>query len=124
MLADTIHMLPQAVGKEDDNFLFISKVRKLIEENMAMQGYTIDSLCAGIGMSRTRFYNKMKELTGKYPREYVSTFKMERAKELLASGCYSVTEVADMLGYCDAKYFGKKFKGFYNVCPTKFIKEG
>ena len=124
MLTDTVHMLPSAVGKEDDNFLFINKVRKLIEENLATQGYTIDRLCAGMGMSRTGFYNRMKELTGKYPSEYVLTFKMERAEELLTSGRYSVTEVADMLGYCDAKYFGKKFKGFYHVCPTEFIKEG
>ena len=49
---------------------------------------------------------------------------MERAEELLTSGHYCVTEVADMLGYCDAKYFGKKFKSFYHVCPTEFIKEG
>lgn len=124
LLADTIHAFPQVVGKEDDNFLFISKVRKLIEENLVTQGYTIESLCTGMGMSRTRFYNKMKEVTKKHPMEYVSTFKMERAKELLASGRYSVTEVADMLGYCDAKYFGKKFKSIYHVCPTKFIKEG
>lgn len=123
MLADTVHMLPQAVEKEDDSFSFISKVRKLIEENLATQGYTIDNLCSGMGMSRTGFYNRMKELTGKYPMEYVLTFKMERAKVLLASGRYSVTEVAEMLGYCDAKYFGRKFKAFYHVCPTKFIKE-
>ena len=31
-------------------------------------------------------------------------------------------EIAGMLGYCDAKYFGKKFKDFYHVCPTDYIK--
>ena len=79
-------------------------------------------LCAGMGMSRTSFYNKMKELTGKYPMEYMLTFKMERAKVLLASGQYNVTETAEMLGYCDSKYFSKKFKDFYHVSPTKFMK--
>ena len=124
ILADTVHVLPQTIENEKDNLLFITKVRKLIEENLATQGYTIDDLCAGMGMSRTSFYYKMKELTGKYPMEYVLTFKMERAKNLLASGRYNVTEVAEMLGYCDAKYFGRKFKAFYHICPTKIIKEG
>lgn len=124
MLADTVYILPETVEKDEDNLAFISKVRKLIEENMATQGYTIDMLCAEIGMSRTGFYYRMKELTGKFPMEYVLTFKMERAKVLLASGRYSVTEIAEMLGYCDAKYFGKKFKDFYHTSPTKFIKEG
>jgi len=48
---------------------------------------------------------------------------MERARILLASGRYNVTEVADMLGYCDAKYFGKRFKAFYHKAPTCFMKE-
>lgn len=124
MLLDTVHMLPETEGKDDDRLFFISKVRKLLEENLSTQGYTIDRLCTEMGMSRTGFYYKMKELTGKYPMEYVLTFKMEKARMLLASGHYSITEIAEMLGYCDAKYFGKKFRSFYNVCPTKFIKEG
>lgn len=123
ILADTVHMLPQTIEKEENNLLFIAKVRKLVEENLATQGYTINSLCTEMGMSRTSFYNRMKELTGKYPMEYVLTFKMERAKMLLASRQYNVTEVAEMLGYCDAKYFGKRFKAFYHTCPTKFIKK-
>ncbi|MFS2835155.1 helix-turn-helix domain-containing protein [Bacteroides sp.] len=120
--ADTAHMLHKIKGESDDNLSFLNKVRQLIEENLAMQGYTIDMLCAGMGMSRTSFYNKMKELTGKYPMEYMLTFKMERAKVLLASGQYNVTETAEMLGYCDSKYFSKKFKDFYHVSPTKFMK--
>lgn len=124
MLADTVHILPQKVEKDDDSLFFISKVRKLIEKNLATQGYTINNLCADAGMSRTGFYNRMKEVTGQYPTEYVLTFKMEKAKMLLSSGLYSVTEVAEMVGYCDAKYFGKKFKAFFHACPTRFIKEG
>ena len=120
--ADTEHILHKIKGETDENLSFLNKVRQLIEENLAMQGYTIDMLCAGMGMSRTSFYNKMKELTGKYPMEYMLTFKMERAKVLLASGQYNVTETAEMLGYCDSKYFSKKFKDFYHVSPTKFIK--
>lgn len=108
--------------KDDAKMLFINKVRQVIEEHLDIQRYTIDMLCAEMGMSRTGFYNKMKEFTGKCPTEYVVEFKMERAKMLLGTGRYSVTEIAEMLGYCDAKYFGKKFKYFYHVCPTKFIK--
>lgn len=122
MFADTMSVLPEAVDKEDDNLVFISKVRGLLEKNLTVEGYTIDMLCAGIGMSRTSFYYRMKELTGKSPVEYMFAFKMEKAKILLASQCYSITEIAGMLGYCDAKYFGKKFKSFYHICPTRYMK--
>lgn len=123
MLADTVHMLPETVERDESNLLFISKVRELLEENLSREGYTIDMLCTSLGMSRTVFYSKMKELTGKPPMEYMLDYKMEKAKVLLASGRYNITEIAGMLGYCDAKYFGKKFKSFYHICPTGYLKE-
>lgn len=122
MEENNAHVL-QRTMEQEDNLRFINKVRKLIEENMDKQGYTVDRLCDGMGMSRTAFYNKLKGITGKHPMEYVFNFKMERARILLASGRYNVTEVADMLGYCDAKYFGKRFKAFYHKAPTCFMKE-
>lgn len=107
---------------EEGNEIFIYKVRELLEKNLTTPGYTIDTLSADMGMCRTGFYNKMKEVTGKTPAEYIFEFKMEKAGILLASLHYSITEVSDMLGYCDAKYFGKKFKSFYHICPTQYRK--
>lgn len=122
ILANTVHILPKTMEKNDDNLLFIGKVRKLLEENLSTERYTINRLSTDMGMSRTRFYNKMKELTGKPPVEYMLTFKMESAKVLLISGQYNITEIAEMLGYCDAKYFRKKFKIVYHTCPTEYLK--
>ena len=75
-----------------------------------------------MGMSRTKFYSKMTEIIGKAPEDYVLAFKMDKARILLAAQRYSITEVATILGYCDAKYFGKKFKEFYHVPPSKYIE--
>ena len=122
-LAEKTHVLSKAVEKDDSGLFFISKVRDLLENNLATEGYTIDTLCADMGMSRTNFYNRMKQLTGKSPMEYMLYFKMEKAKHLLASGQYSITEISEILGYCDAKYFGKRFKTFYHTCPTGYLKE-
>ena len=123
MLANTTHMLPEAMEKDEDNLIFINKVRELLENNLSTEGYTIDMLCSTMGMSRTVFYHKIKEVTGRPPVEYMLTFKMERAKMLLKSGRHSIAEIADMLGYCDAKYFGRKFKDYYHICPTGYLKK-
>ena len=123
MLANTTHMLPEAMEKDEDNLIFINKDRELLENNLSTEGYTIDMLCSTMGMSRTVFYHKIKEVTGRPPVEYMLTFKMERAKMLLKSGRHSIAEIADMLGYCDAKYFGRKFKDYYHICPTGYLKK-
>ncbi|MFK2111215.1 helix-turn-helix domain-containing protein [Bacteroides fragilis] len=56
-------------------------------------------------------------------RIHMHYFKMNKAKILLVTQQYTVTEIATFLGFCNAKYFGKRFKKFYKVPPTQYIKE-
>ena len=124
-LSDAVFpMVPTKEEMETENTdqIFMDKVNKIQEKNLSTDKYTIDKLSIDIGMSRTAFYSRIREITGNPPENYIYSFKMDRALKLLASQQYTVSEIAGMLGYCDAKYFGKKFKDFYHVCPTDYIK--
>ena len=124
-LSDAVFpMVPTKEEMETENTdqIFMDKVNKILEKNISTDKYTIDKLSLDIGMSRTAFYNKIKEITGNPPEEYINSFKMDKALKLLASQQYRISDIASILGYCDAKYFGKKFKDFYHVCPSDYIK--
>lgn len=124
-LSDAVFpMVPTKEEMETENTdqIFMDKVNKILEKNLSTDKYTIDKLSIDIGMSRTAFYSRIREITGNPPENYIYSFKMDRALKLLASQQYTVSEIAGMLGDCDAKYFGKKFKDFYHVCPTDYIK--
>ena len=124
-LSDAVFpMVPTKEEMETENTdqIFMDKVNKILEKNISTDKYTIDKLSIDIGMSRTAFYSRIREITGNPPENYIYSFKMDKALKLLASQQYNVSEIAGMLGYCDAKYFGKKFKDFYHVCPTDYIK--
>ena len=124
-LSDAVFpMVPTKEEMETENTdqIFMDKVNKILEKNLSTDKYTIDKLSIDIGMSRTAFYSRIREITGNPPENYIYSFKMDRALKLLAFQQYTVSEIAGMLGYCDAKYFGKKFKDFYHVCPTDYIK--
>lgn len=124
-LSDAVFpMVPTKEEMETENTdqIFMDKVNKILEKNLSTDKYTIDKLSIDIGMSRTAFYSRIREITGNPPENYIYSFKMDRALKLLASQQYTVSEIAGMLGYCDAKYFGKEFKDFYHVCPTDYIK--
>lgn len=111
---------PAPIEEKDDNQEFVDKLQEVLEKNLATEGYTIDMLCVDLGMCRTKLYNKIRNIAGTTPQDYMFSFKMDRAKGLLLSQQYSITEIATMLGYCDAKYFGKRFKEFYHVSPSKY----
>lgn len=122
-IADSMHILPKSILRKKTNLEFIQNVRKFINKNFVTEKYTINMLCKDMGMSRTALYNKIKNITGMKPIEYIHTFKMETAARMLSSGSYNITETADLLGYCDVKYFRKIFKKHYQSYPSKYIKE-
>lgn len=122
-LSDAIFpLVPMRQEMENTDLLFMNKVNEILEKNLSTEKYRIDKLCVDIGMSRTAFYSKIKDIIGMSPEDYIYSFKMDKALKLLASQQFNISEIAGMLGYCDVQYFRKKFKDFYHVCPTDYIK--
>jgi len=61
-----------------------------------------------------------KEKTGKSLVEYITMVKMERAKILFHDSSIKNYEIANKLGYKDVEYFGKLFKKYTGMTPSKF----
>lgn len=57
------------------------------------------------------------------PADFVRQIKMNEATILLKTKRYSVSEVAEMLGFADPKYFTDVFKKYYNMSPTAYMKQ-
>lgn len=68
------------------------------------------------------FFIKLKALTGYAPADYIRMIRLQHAAKLLKQGEYTITEIADMIGFSDAKYFREVFKKYYNVSPSQFNK--
>ena len=75
-------------------------------------------------MSRTSFYNKLKALTDQAPADYIRLIRLKRAAALLKTGQHSVTEISELTGFNDVKYFREVFKKHFKVSPSKYCKEG
>ena len=104
---------------EKENTAFVDIVTKLILDNISDSGFTIDRLCKEMAMSRTKFYVKLKSYTGKSPLEFIRIVRLERAAVLLRSG-HHVSNVADEVGFDNAKYFSTAFKKYFGVSPSKY----
>ena len=100
---------------------FIASVKECIEKNMGDLDFGVDVLSNQHHMSRTSFYNKLKALTGYAPADYIRMIRLQRAAQLLKQKEYTITEIAEIVGFSDAKYFREVFKKYYNVSPSKFV---
>ena len=119
--AEKPELLPAGANALD--WKFITDVKNNIKNNIDNTDFTVDALCSLHNMSRTSFYNKLKALTGQSPADYIKEFRLNMAAQLLQENTYSITEVAEMTGFCDSKYFREVFKKRFNVSPSKYGKE-
>lgn len=65
---------------------------------------------------------KLKALTGYAPADYIRLIRLQHAAQLLKQGEYTITEIADKVGFSDAKYFREVFKKYYGVSPSKYVE--
>ncbi|MDD3253530.1 MAG: response regulator [Lachnospiraceae bacterium] len=52
--------------------------------------------------------------------EYLTNYRLERAREMMRAGGESITEIAYQVGFSDPNYFGKCFKKKEGVSPKEF----
>lgn len=114
---------PMERAQQDANLAFLNEVKLYIMENMDKEDLTVDDIASRMCMSRTTFYNKWKLLTGEAPKYLISRIRMEKARELLESGKFSVTMVAEMVGMQNMKNFRGRYKEYFGKTPKEFMKK-
>lgn len=73
-----------------------------------------------IRISRTKFYYKVKGLTGENPSVFFKRYKLNRAAELLKEGRHNMSEIAYMTGFNTLSHFSTSFKKQFGVSPSDY----
>ena len=74
-----------------------------------------------IGLSINKLKEGFKQIYGEPVFSFQFDYKMELARQLLASGALNVNEVGLRVGYSTASHFIAAFKKKYGVTPKKFV---
>ena len=109
---------PEKVESIDDAFL--RKFAEQIEAVYADPEYNVEKLSETLGLSRGHLHRKIKELTGTALVEFLRTYRLNKATQLLRQNAYTVSEVAYRTGFSSPAYFSKCFKAVYGVTPTEY----
>ncbi|MGQ1909193.1 hybrid sensor histidine kinase/response regulator transcription factor [Marinifilum sp. RC60d5] len=101
---------------------FMTKLTVFIEEMLSEPELTASLLCDKMGMSSSKLYRKIKELTDLAPNEFIRTIRLKKSAQLLKGKRFNVSEVATMVGFNDPLYFSRCFKKQFGYPPSKLIK--
>lgn len=103
---------------QDKNFM--SELYKLMENELSNSELNINRMTEVLKISRTKFYYKVKGLTGENPGTLFKTYKLNRAAELILEGNMNISEIADITGYSTPSHFSVSFKKHFGVSPKNY----
>ena len=99
---------------------FLQELYSLMENELANSDLDVNEISRLIRMSRTKFYYKVKGLTGEPPSIFFKTYKLNRAAELIREHKYTLSEISDMTGFSSLSHFSRSFKKHFGVSPTNY----
>ena len=88
------------------------------------RAWTLDTLARDVGMSRSAFAKRFRELVGQPMFEYLTALRMQRARALLRDTRLPLYAVAERVGYASDLAFAKTFKKATGTTPTRYRKAG
>lgn len=117
--------LPQPAVKFQDGLTAKDKemlrtIWKFMKDNISDGDLDTEKLSRKLLLSRTKLYEKIKQLTGKTPNELFRTYKLGYAAQLLKEGKHNVSEVAERAGFSSVAFFSRTFKNHYGVSPKNY----
>lgn len=92
-----------------------------IHESFCSENISIEKLASLCGISEQYLRRIFMVSYGVSPLKYINNLKMLRARELIKSGNYSMSEVAELSGFFDYSYFSREFKKSAGVSPVEYM---
>lgn len=105
---------------DEDNVAKIKKAKKIIISRMA-EPPTLKELADEIQLPLNRLKEGFKQIYGDSVFSFLFDYKMERARQMLATGSLNVNEVGLRIGYSTSSHFIAAFKKKFGTTPKKYV---
>jgi AraC-like DNA-binding protein len=95
------------------------KMLCLIDANIDDDQFGIDEICDALGMSRAQIYRKFKSITDITPHNYLRSYRLQKAKQLLITKKFNVSEAAYRTGFKNVSHFSRIFTMEFSKHPSE-----
>ena len=109
--------------KEHGNFYIIKIAKEYTKAHYQDSTLSLQDVADAAGTSRTYFSRVFRELTGEKYWDYLSRYRIAKAKELLTQTNMGQAEISLKVGYESEFHFSRKFKEIAGISPNKFRKQ-
>lgn len=108
-------------GAEKNSTVFL--IKDYISKNYQNEALSVKDISEHVFLSASYVCTVFKNETGKTLNQYLTEYRMEKAKKLLRDPRYKITEVSSRVGYSDGNYFGKTFRKYAGLSPSEYREQ-
>jgi len=108
-------------NNQQDN-AFLKKLGEIIELKIDETEMDVNYIAAELSMSRSKLYTKLKSMTDKSIVEFILSYRLRKAAQLIAEENLSMREVMEKIGIESQSYFTSSFKKEFGETPTGFAR--
>lgn len=110
-----------ADNKHGQQYHILEKIDAYLEENYSNE-ISLDTVAEVVNLSTSYLSFIFKENSGLNFVDYVNQFRLQKAKELLETSSYNISQIARLVGYSSANSFSKVFKKYNGISPGQYRK--
>ncbi|VWC76060.1 AraC family transcriptional regulator [Burkholderia lata] len=84
--------------------------------------WSVSDLAELSNLSRSAFADRFQRVVGQAPLSYLTTWRLDRAAELLRYSRAPISDIAGRVGYTSEAAFSRAFRGRYEMSPMQWRK--
>lgn len=100
----------------------VAEAQRLVEQGLFDETLSVAQIARQLNVSTSHLYRVFVESTGTNMQTYINDAKLRKAKDMLAAGNYSISQISQRLNFCSSTYFSTKFKEKYEVTPREYSR--
>jgi len=112
--------VPSSLADKTKNDI-VRRCMQIIDENLESR-ITLELLARKVCVSTSYVSKLFRSETGMGVSIFIRERRLERAKELIRSGKYTITQISDMMGFCSVTYFSTEFKKKFGMTPSDYSR--
>lgn len=98
---------------------YVHEAIAFIEQNF-QNDISVEDIADNCGLNRSYFGKIFKEALGRTPQEFLLSYRMTKAAELLKLTRLSIGDIGKAIGYDNQLHFSRAFKNIYGISPREW----
>ena len=108
---------------EEKERTFLQQAFEIVERNIENSKFSVEDLTVELGISKTQLHKKITALTGVSASAFIRNIRLDKGREMIETGKYSICEVLYSVGFNSPSYFSKKFYERFGILPSDLIRK-